>query len=35
MVTPVIITNSDQFIDVIETQKSDVKVGDELVKVFR
>lgn len=35
MVTPVIITNNDQFIDVIETQKSDVKVGDELVKVFR
>ena len=35
MVTPVIITNSDQFIDVIETQKSDVKVGEELVKVFR
>lgn len=35
VVTPVIITNSDQFVDVIETQKSEVQAQDELLKVFR
>lgn len=34
IVTPVVITNSDQFIDVIETKDTEVQSGDELLKVF-
>ena len=35
VVTPVIVSNSMDFIDVIETQQDTIKAGEELLTVFK
>ena len=33
--TPIIVTNSSSYIDVIETDKTQMKIGEECIKVFK
>ena len=33
--TPIIVTNSSSYIDVIETDKTQIKIGEECIKVFK
>lgn len=34
-ITPIVVTNSNNFVDVVETENKEVKANDELLKVFK